>query len=957
MAAFAVDDEKVADKKFAFTCPKCGIENVIDNRRAVGSVEFNEPVSDDLFDEVPGKAAPAAKKAPVNMPEEDIFAEEPAAAKTTADEFAAFEEEFPEEKPAPAGKQGINLELEKAPESSEDLFVDGLDIEIGEDAEKAGKEMPEPDFGEIELESEFAAFDADEGKTSATASDRDKKITEQDEIDAMFAASSGKGGAKSEEDVTVDIDSLDIDFEEKPPVKAGKTGPARDFGTGEDILFEEEPVSSGAGATRPDEDLTALEIDTLDLLEEPEPGPAKKAAAPPAEEDITIDMDSLDIDIEEPATEPGKQGAEKKAAAVDEVLFDFDMPEEEPEAAAPKKAAAEDEALFDLEIPEAVPAKTVAAKKVRPEDEALFDLEIPEAVPAETVAAKKPAVKEEPLFDFDITEDEAGKAAPEGKGEELFFDEDEIVPDFEEVPAETSAKKPVQAGKKTAEPDDDITLDMDSLDIEIEEPVHASIRNLPEKKTAVTPADDSITLDVDSLDIDIEEPEFDSHPSKDELLEEDIEIDLDSLDFDNEEAQPAEPARAKNVREIMKEQAGQGDEEDIKLNLDELDIDIDEISEKDIDLIRKGKAPAGRKAVIEEAPEDEDESITIDLDALDIEVAENVPVVESEISEEDEKLTLEDAGMTFDELTTSEKKQMHLDLGDEEDIKLTLDEVDPGMRLEEIGETAPPDEKLLVDTMDELPEISLDEFEEKPSAAERRGYRRIVPESDLDLDLYEEEPAVKQRPSAKRKMGGGTYHARGTTSFTVDFSLKYSRIGAILRLLQLYTISMIPHLVVLYIYTILSGILGFINQIVILSTGRCVEDFAQIAENTLRYYLYLETCVTGIVEDRPEYAGRERIDHQMQLNLTYPLKYSKLLAALRLSVLGIFIVTLPHLVMLWFVTLFVPFVYFAGIIWVIISGRWPNPLFMVLTMYFRYMARISAFMIGLTDEYPPFRFE
>jgi len=917
VAAFAVDDEKVADKKFAFTCPKCGIENIIDNRRLAGPGEFNEPVSDDLFDEIPDHAAPAAKKTSRDIPEEDIFAEEPAVAKTMEDEFAAFDEELPEEKPAPAKKQGINLELEEAasetsekdfsfedeilfddaetsekpakkpapaPESSDDLFLDELDIEIGEEEEKAGREIPEPDFAEIEVESELADFNAEQkGKPSAALPDRDKKITEQDEIDAMFASSSGKSGVKHDEDVTVDLGSLDIELEEQPAAKGKKP-------------------------EQPEEDLAALEIDALDLLEEPEPQPKRKAAAEPVEEDITIDIDSLDIDIEEPEAVPVKTGAEKKTAAGDDVLFDFDLPEEEP---------------------------------VKPS------------------AAKKAALKEEPIFDFDITEDESEKAAaPEGKGEELIFDDDEIAIDIDTINLEKPEKKPAAAGKKPVEPDEDITIDIDSLDIDIEEPVHASIKALPEKKAAAPQADDSITLDIDALDIDFEEPAFDSHPSKGEIPEEDIEIDLDSLDFDTEGSEPAVPAKSKNVRDIMKEQAGQGDDEDIKLNLDELDIDIDEITEKDMDFVRKGKAPSGRKAIIEEAPEDEDESITIDLDTLDIEVAENAPIVDSEISEEDEKLTLEDAGMTFDELTTSEKREMHLDLGEEEDIKLTLDEVDPEMRLEQIGEAAPPDEELLIDTLDELPEISLDEFENQPVVPARKDYKRIVPEEDLDLDIFEKGPSVKPKSSPRitRGAGAGGYQARGTTAFTVDFSLRYSRIGACLRLLQLYTISMIPHFIVLCIYTVLSGILGFINQIVIISTGKCIEDFAQIAENTLRYYLYIETCITGIVEDRPEFAGRERIDHQMQLDLTYPLKYSKLLAALRLSVLGIILVSLPHIVMLWFITLFVPVIYIAGIIWVIITGRWPNPLFMFLSMYFRYTARISSFMIGLTDQYPPFRF-
>jgi len=788
-SAFAVDDGKVANKKFAFNCPKCGTENIIDNRHSAASAEFSEPVSDDLLNNFQTEAAPAPEKAADVKATQDIHADEKSGVDFSFDDDVLSGDEEPGEKPA-----------KKA--TPDDSFTDEPDT--GVKSEKAVKKMPGSDFGDIEIENEFEPFEAIEDTApEAKGSGRDKKIAEQDEIDAMFAASDGEKTA--DEDISVDLDNLDIDFEAATEAK-DKSAPAQEYETDDVIFFDDEPT-------------------------EKQPAPGKKSEPVPAEDDITIDIDSLDIDVEDPE-----------------------------------------------------------------------------------------AVKEEPLFDFDITDDESEKAAePEARGEELVFEADE-----------------------------DITLDIDSLDIDIEEPV----KPLPKKKESAPTGDEDIRLDFDSPDIDIAEPEFDKEPSEDDLTGEDI--DIDSLDFDTEETVKAATARPKNIREIMKEQAEQDDEEDIKLNLDELDIDIDEISEKDIDFVKKGKATAARKFIIEEAPEDEDESITIDLDSLDIDVTETSSIIDSEISEEDEKLTLEDAGITFDELTASEKKMMDLDLDDEEDIKLTLDEVDPEMRLEQIGEVESPDEPLPVDTIDDLPEIDLDGFDEQPAAAPIKGYRRIVPEEDLDIDIYHEDLTVKDR---RKTRSAGVYHSEGTTMFTVDFSLKYSRVGALLRLLFLYPLSLIPHFVVLYIYTLLSGILGFINQIVILSTGRCVEDFAQIVENTLRYYLYINTCVTGIAEDRPEFAGRERIDHQMQLNLTYPLQYSRLLAVLRLSLAGIFIITLPHIVMLWFITLFVPFVYLFGIIWVIITGGWPTPLFMFLTMYFRYMARISSFMTGLTDQYPPFRLE
>ena len=170
-------------------------------------------------------------------------------------------------------------------------------------------------------------------------------------------------------------------------------------------------------------------------------------------------------------------------------------------------------------------------------------------------------------------------------------------------------------------------------------------------------------------------------------------------------------------------------------------------------------------------------------------------------------------------------------------------------------------------------------------------------------------------------------------------------------------ISLLPHLIILILYSAVSAVLGFINQMVILFTGHCMEDFSQLTENTLRYFISIKANITGIVEDRPVFSGKENISHQLQMNITYPVKYSKNIAILRLSVIGIILFTLPHLAIVALLTLTVPFTVIAGLIIVIATGRWPGVLFIYLTKYFRYITRLFAFTIGLNDEYPPFRLE
>jgi hypothetical protein len=197
----------------------------------------------------------------------------------------------------------------------------------------------------------------------------------------------------------------------------------------------------------------------------------------------------------------------------------------------------------------------------------------------------------------------------------------------------------------------------------------------------------------------------------------------------------------------------------------------------------------------------------------------------------------------------------------------------------------------------------------------------------------------------------------GAVNFSIDYSIRYSRVGALLRLFCLFLIALIPHFVVFFIYNILSVILGFLNHIIVLTTEKSVEDFSGIHENTLRYLLSISASSIGIVEEMPKFAGRDNIDYPLQLRVIYPIRSSRLLALLRLSVIGIVLMTLPHLLILAVLSLALLPAYIAGIFSIIITGGWPRMLFDFLTRYYRYVARVLAFSIGIVDVYPRFRFD
>ncbi len=517
----------------------------------------------------------------------------------------------------------------------------------------------------------------------------------------------------------------------------------------------------------------------------------------------------------------------------------------------------------------------------------------------------------------------------------------EIIDDFEPLEVESE-----HISSKRLEPD--MVLDEE---IQTEEVYRA--------KDAVE--DESITIDLDSLDVDLDEGGGESGKATGRVSaasgesempgvlheeeDENITIDIDTLDIDLEES-----------KEVSK---GETQEE--------LDLDLSDFSEETIqELEDVGKAPQDK----------DDEDITLDLNTLDISLEENSEIKKGEDLDEDEKLTLEDAGLTIEELTNDELISVSSngeERQDDEDLKLSVDDVGPDIDMDQIEKELKEAESILVeqptkksdylvvDELPDLPEIDFDKdleligVETGASRAAGAGMTVISKNEDELITLDDREKGIPGQGGLQKTLPDMV--PRGAVNFSIDYSIKYSRLGAVLRLGGLFFLALIPHYIVFTVYNILSIILGFINHIVVIFTEKNIEDFSEIHENTLRYLLSISASSIGIVEEMPIFAGRDNIDYPLQMRIVFPLRSSRMLAFLRLSGIGIILLTLPHLVLMGLMSIVIPIIYIVGNLSVLISGGWPHLLFDFMTRYYRYVARVLAFSIGIIDVYPKFKFD
>jgi Domain of unknown function (DUF4389) len=210
----------------------------------------------------------------------------------------------------------------------------------------------------------------------------------------------------------------------------------------------------------------------------------------------------------------------------------------------------------------------------------------------------------------------------------------------------------------------------------------------------------------------------------------------------------------------------------------------------------------------------------------------------------------------------------------------------------------------------------------------------------------------------------GDYHSEqiapsggGYVDFTIDYALHYSRVKAILRFFGLYYITFIPHFIVGFVYSLIASIISIFNYLIILFSGKRERDYSLLQEHSLRYGVTICASVLNVIEEKPMFAGRKNIDSQLQMNVVYPPFPSRILAFLRLTVIGMLVIMIPHILLLSVLSVGMILISFVSLIFTIFAGRWPSIMFDFMIRYLRYYTSVSAFMFGLIDTYPSFRFE
>jgi hypothetical protein len=170
-------------------------------------------------------------------------------------------------------------------------------------------------------------------------------------------------------------------------------------------------------------------------------------------------------------------------------------------------------------------------------------------------------------------------------------------------------------------------------------------------------------------------------------------------------------------------------------------------------------------------------------------------------------------------------------------------------------------------------------------------------------------------------------------------------------------ILVIPHIFVLYVLQLVSEVIAIISWFAILFTGRLPGGFANLQSLYVRYWMRAYAYLHFLREEYPPFTFETTpADPGSYQNVRVDVR-PELEGRSRLTVGFRIILAIPQIIVIAFLWIASSFVTLVAAFAVLFTGRWPTGMRDFVVNVFRWWLRVEAYILLLTDAYPPFAFE
>jgi hypothetical protein len=165
-------------------------------------------------------------------------------------------------------------------------------------------------------------------------------------------------------------------------------------------------------------------------------------------------------------------------------------------------------------------------------------------------------------------------------------------------------------------------------------------------------------------------------------------------------------------------------------------------------------------------------------------------------------------------------------------------------------------------------------------------------------------------------------------------------------------IILIPHFIILYVVGIVVGVSQLVIWIWVLFGGRYPDWAFGLNAGYVRWVIRIAMYVYGLTDAYPAFS----LDAPGDVFIARPQSSSRFWAIPIIGVVVKYIVLIPHLIVLYALSIAVSACQLVIWIWVLFGGIHPAWAFTLVGGTVLWTARVYAYGLGLTDRYPPFSF-
>jgi hypothetical protein len=168
----------------------------------------------------------------------------------------------------------------------------------------------------------------------------------------------------------------------------------------------------------------------------------------------------------------------------------------------------------------------------------------------------------------------------------------------------------------------------------------------------------------------------------------------------------------------------------------------------------------------------------------------------------------------------------------------------------------------------------------------------------------------------------------------------------------LKAIILIPHYVVVSVLGMAVGIAHLVAWIPVLFTGQFPGWAFDLTAGVLRWITRVNLYLYGITDEYPAFSMNAPGDIQIER----PTSSSRFFAVPVIGICVKYIILIPHFIVLYVLSLVVSL--FQLVTWapVLFTGQYPEWAFPLVSGTTLWTMRVYAYLLGLTDSYPPFSF-